>query len=99
MNKLQHACAFARAEVEYFRALVIRCVFKRSHMPARKVHNVYIVAYARAVRRGVIVAKHAQFLAYARGGLGDIGHKVIGNAVGLFAYKAAFVRAYGVEIS
>ena len=38
-------------------------------------------------------------LALAQGHLRDVGHEVVGDAVGRFAQQAAFVRAHRVEVT
>src|SRR5690554_1760526 len=68
-------------------------------MPKRQINHVDIIPYARAVVGRVIVAKDLDFFQPPYRDLSYIGHKVVGDAVGVFANKPAFVRAYWVEIS
>ena len=73
--------------------------FKRGDVTFRKVDDVDIIPDARAVFRGVIVAENVDFFKFPDGNLRDIRHKVVGDTVGIFADKPAFVRADGVEVS
>mmetsp|Transcript_26001 Transcript_26001/g.65335 ORF Transcript_26001/g.65335 Transcript_26001/m.65335 type:complete len:243 (-) Transcript_26001:47-775(-) len=58
-----------------------------------------VVAYAGAVRGVVVVAKDVQLGALADGHLQNVRCEVIGDALGVFADQAAFVRADGVEVA
>ena len=58
-----------------------------------------VVAYAGAVRGGIVVAEHMHLFQRAHGHLGDVGHEVIGDAVGVLADQAALVGADGVEVA
>ena len=58
-----------------------------------------IIAHAGAVGRGVIVAEHMHLFQRAHGHLGDVGHQIVGDAVGVLADEAAFMSADGVEIA
>ena len=64
-----------------------------------EVADVDVVADAGAVGGVVVVAEDAQLGAFADGHLGDVGHQVVGDAVGVLPYPAAGVRADGVEVS
>ena len=68
-------------------------------MAARQVYHMDVVAHARAVVRGIVAAEHAQLLELAAGHLRDVGHQVVGNAHGVLADEAAFVRADGIEVA
>ena len=68
-------------------------------MAQRQVDYVNIVAYARAIRRGVVVAKHGQALAVAHSHLGDERHHVVRNTGSIFAYQATRVGSEWVEIA
>ena len=58
-----------------------------------------VVAYAGAVVGVIVVAEDAEFLTLAYGHLGDVGHEVVGDAVGVFADGAALVCTDGVEVA
>ena len=55
----------ARAEVVCNHADMVFDFLQRSEVTVRKVNNVNVVAYARAVRRVVVVAEHVNILALA----------------------------------
>ena len=58
-----------------------------------------VVPHAGAVRGVVVVAEDAQLGKLAHGHLGDIGHQVVGNAIGVLAHGTALVSADGVEVA
>ena len=64
-----------------------------------EVDDVDVVAYAGAVVGVIVVAEDAEFLTLAYGHLGDVGHEVVGDAVGVFADGAALVCTDGVEVA
>ncbi|CWR93580.1 Uncharacterised protein [Neisseria meningitidis] len=68
-------------------------------MPFCQIHHMNIVAHTGAVGGRIIAAEYRQLRQPARSHLADIGQKVVGNAVGLFADQAAFMRADRVEIT
>ena len=68
-------------------------------MTARQVDHVDIVTHARAIRRGIVIAEHADRSELADGDLRHIGHQVVGDALRVLADKAALVRADGVEVA
>ena len=68
-------------------------------MAAGQIHHMDVIAHAGAVRGGVVVAEHVQLFQRAHGHLGDVGHQVVGDAVGVLADEAALVGADGVEIA
>ena len=63
-----------------------------------KVDHVDVVAHTRTVGGGVVVAEHADALELAGGNLGHIGKKVVGDALRIFADKAALVGADRIEV-
>ena len=63
-----------------------------------QIYHMNIVPYAGAVRGGVVVTKHAQLLQLTHSHLGNVGHQVVGNAVGILAHGAALVGADGVKV-
>ncbi len=67
-------------------------------MALGQIHHVDVIPDAGAVVGGVVVAIDAELFPAADGGLGDVGHQVIGNAPGILADQAALVGADGVEI-
>ena len=68
-------------------------------MGVRQIEHMDIVPDARAVVGGVVVAEHPELLQLADGDLSNIGHEVVGYAVGILAYAPALVRADGVEVA
>ena len=68
-------------------------------MTERKVNNMNVVTHACAVGGGVVVAVDVEVVKLADCNLSNIGHKVVGDAVGVFADSAALVCADGVEVT
>ena len=68
-------------------------------MPARQVDHVDVIAHARAVRCGIVVAEHADRSELANRDLRHIGHQVVGDALRVLADKAALVRTDRVEVA
>ena len=60
-------------------------------MPGSQVHDVHVVAYARSVRRVVVVTPNMQPFAAPDGHLSDKWNEIVRCAAGIFADQAAFV--------
>ena len=58
-----------------------------------------VIAHAGAVGGGVVVAKDLNGLELAHGNLRDIGHQVVGDALGVLADQARRMGADGVEVA
>ena len=68
-------------------------------MAAGQIDDVDIVTHAGAVRGGVVVAEDMDLFQLADGDLGDVGHQVVGDAVGVLADEAGLVGTDGVEVA
>ena len=68
-------------------------------MTRGQIAHVDVVAHAGAVGGGVVVAKDLNGLELAHGNLGDIGHQVVGDALGVLADQARRMSANGVEVT
>ena len=64
-----------------------------------KVDNINIVAYARAVRRIVVVAENRKLLTDAHSRLCDIGNQIVRHTIGQFAYQGRRMGTDRIEIS
>ena len=64
-----------------------------------KVHDVYVVAQARPVGSGVVIAEYAQAGPLAYGCLGDEGNQVVGHSARQLAYQGRRMGPDGVEIA
>ena len=82
----------ARAD---FAAHPVEC----GNMPARQVDHVDVIAHARTIRCGIVVAEHADRSELANRDLRHIGHQVVGDALRVLADKAALVRTDRVEVA
>ena len=58
-----------------------------------------VVAHAGTVGRRIVIAEDSEFLALAHSHLGDIGHQVVGDAVGVLTDASAGVRSHGVKVA
>ena len=96
---VQNGIAVAGTDVIDSEAALALNGFQGADMGAGKVNDVDIVAHSCAIGGVVVVTKDAQLLTLAYGYLGDVGHQVIGDTVGILAYQAALVCADGVEIA
>ena len=95
MDHIQHAVALASAQIADEQAAVRFQLLDGAHMAAGQIHHVDVVAHAGAVRGGIVVAKDMHLFQLAYGHLGDVGHEVIGDAVGVLADEAGLVRTNG----
>ena len=68
-------------------------------MAAGQIDHMDIITHTGAVGRGIIVAVHVHHGQLAHGHLGNVGAQVVGNAVGILADQAGFVRTDGVEVA
>ncbi len=68
-------------------------------MAAGQVHHVDVVTHTGAVRGGIVVAKDVYLFQLAHGHLGDVGHQVVGDAVGVLADEAGLMGTNGVEVA
>lgn len=99
VDQLQHADALPGAQVDG-EALARCCkVVERSQVPLGQVHHVNVVSNPGAVGCGVVDAEHVQAVSQAGRHLGDVGHEVVGRAVGLLPQLATGVSAHGVEVA
>jgi len=65
----------------------------------RQVHDVDIIADARAVAGGIVIPKNDGFCALADGGFGDDGYEVVSYVAGRLANEGAGVCTGGVEVT
>ena len=99
VDQLQNAHCAAGAEVERLRAGVVLGVLERLQVALGQIDDVQIVAQAGAVGRGIVVAENRQLFELSGGDAGDIGHQIVGNAVGILTQQTGFVRTDGVEVT
>ena len=98
-DHLKHAVAHAGAEVKHALAPVLQHIVDGGDVTPRKIDDVDVVTHTRAVGRVVIVAENTEVFKFADGGLRDVGHQIVGNALGVLADKSAFVSADGVKVA
>ena len=66
-------------------------------MAAGQIHDMNVVAHAGAVRGRIVVAKDMDLLQLADSDLGDVGHKIVGDAVGILADQAGRMAPMGLK--
>ena len=99
MDDIQHAVAVAGAQVADEQAGLLLQLFDGSNMAAGQVDNMNVVAHAGSVGGRVVIAKDVDLLQLADSDLGDVGHEVVGDAVGVLADQAGRMRTDGVEVT
>ena len=99
MYYVQYTAAGAGPQIEHLHTGVCCGIAQGCHMALGQVGDMDIIPHAGAVGRGIIVAEHVQIGQRTHCHTGDIGHEVIGNTPGIFAYQAALVSAHGIEIA
>ena len=98
IDKLKHRIAVAGTEVIDRNAALFKCLECRI-VSCRKVENVDKIAHAGTVAGIVIVTENVEMRKRSLCNAGNVGHKVVGNTVGVIADKCAVVRAEGIEIA
>ena len=68
-------------------------------MPLRKIDDVDVVAYARAVGGVVVIAEHLESFEPADGDLGDVGDEVVRDPIRVFADETGLVGTDRVEVA
>ena len=99
VDDVQHAVSVAGAQVADEQTGLLLQLFDGRHMAAGQVNDVDVVAHAGTVGRGVVVAKDVDFFQLADSHLGDVGHEVVGDAVGVLANEAGGMRTDGVKVA
>lgn len=79
VDYIQHAVTYSGAEIVGVNAGLI-AFLDCLDVSERKVYDVNVIAHARSVGSGIVVAEHAYFLALATRYLSDVGGKVVGYA-------------------
>ena len=74
LHHVKDAVAMACAEVVDAQTTLALNGFEGADMPVGKVYNMDLVAHARAVGGGVVVAKYTQLGSFAHSHLRDVGH-------------------------
>ena len=98
-DDLEYRGAGAGAQVKDLDAGLAVHPVKGGNVTRGQIAHVDVVAHAGAVGGGVVVAKDLNGLELAHGDLGDIGHQVVGDALGVLADQARRMSADGVEVT
>src|SRR3546814_17332691 len=83
-DDIEHAVAHASAQVHGYALWSIKR-FKRFEVTRRQIDHMDVVAHARAIRRGVVVAPDVENFPPTHGHLGHLGHAVVGRDLWVFA--------------
>ena len=98
MEHVQHGVAVAGAQIADEESALGLKLSQRRHVALGQVHHMNIIPDAGAVGGIVVVAIDVELFQLAHRHLGDIGHQVVGDAVGVLADQAALMGADGIEI-
>lgn len=99
LDHFKDAAALAGTQVNGMPTRMVLCKLQGCQVAIHQVHDVDIVTDAGAIRGVVVIAKYAEEGALTMGDLGDIGHEVVGDAVGALTNEAAGVGPYRVEVA
>ena len=99
VEDVQHAVSLAGAQIAYEESAVLLQLVQGRHMALGQVHHMDVVPHAGAVMGGPVAAEDVEAFQLSRRHLGDIGHQIIGNAVGVLADFPGGMGADGVEVT
>ena len=98
-DDLEYRGAGAGAQVKDLDAGLAVHPVEGGNVTGCQVAHVDVVAHAGAVGGGVVVAKDLNGLELTDGDLGDVGHQVVGDALGVLADQARRMGTDGIEIT
>ena len=98
-DDLEHRSAGAGAQVKDLDAGLAVHPVERGHVTRGQIAHMDVVANAGTIGRGVVVAKDLNGLELANGDLGDVGHQVVGDTLGVLADQARRMGTDGVEVT
>ena len=98
VKHIQHAVSNAGAQVADKQAALALQLLQSGHVAQGQVYHMDVVPDAGAVGGGVVIAVDMELFQLAHGHLSDVGHQVVGDAVGVLADEAAFMGTDGVEV-
>ena len=99
VEHVQNAVTVAGAQVADEEAALGFQLFQGGHMALGQVHHVDIVPDAGAVRGVIVISVDMDFFQLAHGDFRNIGHQIVGNAVGVLSDEAGLVGPNGVEVA
>ncbi len=99
LNHLQHAVAGSGAKVDSMPPGRTLEIIERGFVPFGKIHHMDVIAHAGAVLGVIVITKYIKLRQPTACDLGDAGHQVVGDVVGIFANEAAIVGADWVEVA
>ena len=88
-----------RAEVVDGEAFLLLDSLECTDMTIGEVHNMDVITNSCSVVSIIVIAKNTKLLTDADGGLCDIWHQVVGNAVGVLTNQTRLVGTDGVEVA
>ena len=97
MDKFQNGNAMSCPQINGLYTGMGCGIFQRFQMSNRQINHVEVIPLAGAVRRGIVAAENRQFLQLSRRNPSDVGHQVVGDAVGVVPQQAGFVGPNGVK--
>ena len=98
MDNIQNGIAPSGTQVEHLHTTALLNGLQGFHMSLRKVDHMDIVSHTGAVRCIVVVPEHVQMIQLAHRHLRDVGHQIVGHAVGVLPDQPRLVGTNGVKI-
>ena len=89
----------AGTEVVDGQTLVLLDGLQGTYMSVGQIDHVDVVTHAGTVMGVIVITEYTQFLAHSDGRLCNVGHEVVGDAVGILANQAALMCTDGVEVA
>ena len=99
MNHIQNGIAMPRTQIVNHKTGGGFQLPDGADMPLCKIHHMNIIADSSSVRCRIIITKHMDFFQFSHRDLGNIGHQIVGDAVGVFSYQAGGMRADRIEVT
>ena len=99
MDQFQHGDTVSGTQVDGLYAFPVRSKLQSLQVSHRQVHHMEVISLAGTVGSGVIAAEDGQFLQLSRSHTADVGHQVIGNAVGVVPQQTGFMGTDGVKVA
>ena len=99
LHDIQHAVALSGSQIVNGKSGIVFDLLQGLHMSLRQIDHMDVVSYAGSVRSVIVVSEYVELFQLAHGNLGDVGHQVVGDAVGILTDHAALVSADGIEVT
>ena len=99
MNHIQYGISGSGSKIVHAYTGFFFNLLKCFYVADCKVYNMDVITHAGTGGGGIIVAVDMDLFQLAHRHLGDVGHQVVGDAVGVLADFAGRMRADGIEVA